>query len=73
MAKKSEAEAAQLAEGALTDETLTDWENRIGLELRIGNVFNQTVSYEAIRNFANGIGDVNPLYRDADYAQKTKC
>ena len=72
MAEKSEVEAAQLAEGILDDNSLTDWEKRIGLELRVGNVFNQTVSYEAIRNFANGIGDVNPLYRDEAYARETK-
>jgi len=71
MTRKTEAEIAQLHENALTDATLTDWEKRIGLELRVGNVFNQTVSYEAIRNFSNGVGDANPLYRDPEYAQKS--
>ncbi len=71
MVKKSGAEVALVAEGTLSDEALTEWEKRLGLELRIGNVFNQTVSYEAIRNFANGIGDVNPIYRDEEYAVKT--
>jgi len=65
-------EAAQVAEAALDDKTLTEWEQRIGLELRVGQVFNQTASYEAIRNFANGIGDVNPLYSDQSYAGKTR-
>lgn len=71
MAEKS-IEVAQLAEAVLDDKTLTDWEKRVGLELRVGNVFNQTVSYEAIRNFSNGIGDVNPLYRDEAYARKSR-
>jgi len=64
--------AAQLAEATLTNEWITEWEDRIGLDLRVGNVFNQHASYEAIRNFANGIGDSNPLYRDEEYAKKTK-
>ena len=63
---------AQLAEADLTDETLSKWEERIGSDMRITNTFNQLASYEAIRNFVNGIGDVNPLYRDRDYASKTK-
>jgi len=73
MVEKSEAEVAQLAEAVVNDETLTDWGKRIGLELRVGSVFNQTVSYEAIRNFANGIGDANPLYRDGEYSRNTRC
>jgi len=63
---------AKLSEADLTSETLTAWQERIGKEMRISNTFNQNASYEAIRNFSNGIGDVNPLYRDPDYAAKTK-
>jgi acyl dehydratase len=65
-------EAAQLAESSLTDEALAKWSERIGVELRINNVFNRNASYEAIRNFSNGIGDNNPLYRDEDYARTTE-
>lgn len=72
MTDKPELEAAKVAEAILDDKSITDWEQRIGLELRVGNVFNQTVSPEAIRNFSNGIGDINPLYRDAEYTQKTR-
>jgi hypothetical protein len=61
MPEKQEETAAQLAEATLTDESLSQWEDRIGLELRVGNIFNQNASFEAIRNFANGIGDSNPL------------
>lgn len=63
---------AKLAEANLTDEALTAWQERIGKEMRISNTFNQNASYEALRNFVNGIGDINPLYRDAEYASKTK-
>jgi len=70
--EKIEKQVAQLSEGTLTDEWVTEWEDRIGVDLRVSNVFNQNVSYEAIRNFANGIGDSNPLYRDPEYAKKTR-
>lgn len=68
MAEKS----AQVAEAVITDEELRGWEDRVGLNLRISNIFNRTVSYEAIRNYVNGVGDNNPLYRDEEYAKKTK-
>ncbi|MEW5724618.1 MAG: MaoC family dehydratase N-terminal domain-containing protein [Thermodesulfobacteriota bacterium] len=71
MSKEQPVAAAEVSEATITDELLTEWEKRIGLELRVGNVFNQNASYEAIRNFANGVGDVNPLYRDPEYARKT--
>jgi acyl dehydratase len=72
MTEKTTEEIAPVSEGVLDDASLTEWQKRIGLELRVGNVYNQTVSYEAIRNFANGIGDSNPLYRDEEYAKKTR-
>jgi len=62
----------QLSEGELTNEALEEYKERVGLSLRITGVFNQTVSYEAIRNFVNGIGDSNPLYRDKEYAKKSR-
>ncbi len=63
---------APMAEGTISNEALGDWESRVGAKLRIGNLFNQTVSYEAIRNYVNGIGDSNPLYRDEEYARSTR-
>jgi len=65
-------EVVQMAEATIADETLRNWEDRIGLYLRVGNIFNSTVSYEAIRNYVNGIGDNNPLYRDENYAINTR-
>src|SRR4030042_856551 len=62
----------KMAEGTITNEALEDWQKRIGVDLHIGNIFNQTVSFEAIRNFVNGIGDNNPLYRDEEYAKRTR-
>jgi acyl dehydratase len=68
---KKEEPIAQMSEATLTDEVLTGRETDIGLDLRVSNIFNSTVSYEAIRNFCNGVGDWNPLYRDYDYARGT--
>jgi hypothetical protein len=37
-----------------------------------GIYFNNEATRDAIRHFVDGIGDTNPLFRDIDYAQKTK-
>lgn len=68
----TEVGVAKISEGLVTSEALEGWKERIGVKLRIGNIFNQFVSREAIRNYALGIGDVNPLWRDEDYAKKTR-
>jgi len=65
-------EKGVLAEGEINNEVLKEWESRIGLDLRVGNIFNQYVSQESIRNYCNGVGDNNPLYRDPDYARQTR-
>jgi len=67
-----EQSTVQMSEGTITGQSLVDWTQRIGTKLRIGNVFNQLASYEAIRNYVNGIGDVNPLFRDDEYAKGTR-
>ena len=68
----TEAGAAQISEGFITPEALEEWKKRVGLKLRVGNIFNQYASKEAIRNYALGIGDVNPLWLDENYARKTR-
>ena len=72
MTNKPETEVATVAENVLDDAALTAWQGRIGVEMRISNIFNQNASFEAIRNYSNGIGDDNPLYRDAEYGKKTR-
>ena len=62
---------AQMSEGIISDEGLTEWNSRIGASLRVGNTFNRFVTYEAINRYVNGIGDINPLYRDTEYAGKS--
>lgn len=63
---------ADMAEGLITDEALEEWRKRIGTKLRIRNIFNELASKDAIRKFADGIGDVNPLWHDEEYAEKTR-
>ena len=63
---------ASLGDGKITEEGLAKLRSLIGVKLRISQQFNGLASMEAIRNFCNGIGDINPIYRDRDYAAKTR-
>ena len=63
---------AKLGEGRITDEGLAKLRSLIGTKLRISQQFNGLASKEAIRNFANGIGDTNPLWLDPEYTRKTR-
>ena len=60
-----------MEDGLITEEALEQLRGRIGMRMRIRNVFNETASRDAIRHFADGVGDPNPLWRDEGYAQKT--
>ncbi|MDO8672254.1 MAG: MaoC family dehydratase N-terminal domain-containing protein, partial [Dehalococcoidia bacterium] len=61
-----------MSEGFITDEALEKWKERIGLKLRIPNLFNRLACRDAIRKYVDGIGDVNPLFRDEEYAKSTR-
>lgn len=56
----------------ITNEML--WEGRGGNDIRgfARGIANRRVSDDMIRRFALGTGDLNPLYRDPDYAKNTK-
>ncbi len=62
---------AILEEGRITDEALEDFQNRVGTKLRIQHQFNELASLDAIRKFADGIGDANPLWREEHYARNS--
>ena len=61
-----------LGSSQITDEAIEAYKKRIGIELRINNIFNELASKETIRKFVDGIGDPNPLWRDVDYARKSR-
>lgn len=60
-----------ISEGRITKEALEEWQKKIGIKLRV-DPFNENVTEESLRKFANGIGDTNPLWFDKEYAEKTR-
>ncbi len=61
----------EIAEGRITSEALEKWCERIGIPLRIRNIFNTEVTKDSIKHFVDGIGDTNPLWTDEEYARNT--
>jgi acyl dehydratase len=61
------------AYGVLSDASFERSRQRIGVPLRLPNPpHNLEVTRDAIRHFADGYGDDNPLYRDEAYAAGTR-
>ena len=60
------------AEGRITDEAVAAARRMIGMQLRPEGPYLQDATQDTIRNFCNGIGDLNPLYRDAEYARNSR-
>lgn len=56
----------------ITDEAIAAARAMIGVRLRPEGPFLQDVTPDTIRNFCNGIGDLNPLYRDLEYGRLTQ-
>ena len=64
---------ATMAEGVITPELIAEMKNNRGLKLRVANtVFNEYATRDNIRKFVDGIGDINPLFRDEAYAKKSR-
>ena len=59
-------------EGKITDQAIADAKAMIGLQLRPEGPYLQDATDDTLRNFCNGIGDLNPLYRDLEYARNTR-
>lgn len=68
----TEEKTAGMAEGRITEEGLAKLRSLIGTRLRITQQYNGLASREAIRNFALGIGDTNPLWLEPEYARGTR-
>lgn len=62
-----------MAEDIITTELIKEMKNNRGLKLRVANaLFNEYATIDNIRKFVDGIGDVNPLFRDEEYAKKSR-
>ncbi len=59
-------------ERVITDEMLALARSRIGVPMKVHAPFNEFVTVDAIRHFAHGTGDDNPLYCDPTYAVDTR-
>jgi len=59
-------------EGRITDESLAAAREMIGTYLRPEGPFIQDVTVDTIRTYCNGIGDLNPLFRDAEYGRRSR-
>jgi acyl dehydratase len=60
------------AEGRITDEAVADARAMIGLQLRPEGPYLQDATSDTLRNWCNGIGDLNPLYREPGYGAATR-
>jgi acyl dehydratase len=71
-AEPSPAITKELATGKFTEQMLADMRALIGTELRTeASVNNEFATRTAVLRFCEGIGDDNPLWTDAAYAQTT--
>ncbi|MEK7872658.1 MAG: MaoC family dehydratase N-terminal domain-containing protein [Chloroflexota bacterium] len=56
----------------INDEMLQDLLKDKGVERPVPHQWNYQATRDAIRHFAEGAGDLNPLWIDAEYARKTR-
>jgi acyl dehydratase len=68
-----ESKRVKMPEAVITEEMIAEMRRKIGTKLRIEHsINNEEATRSAIRKFADGIGDPNPLWSDAEYAGKTR-
>src|SRR5688572_14798473 len=60
------------AEGKITDEAVAAARSMIGLQLRPEGPYLQDATADTLRNWCNGIGDLNPLYRELEYGRNSR-
>jgi acyl dehydratase len=60
------------AEGRITDEAVAEARKMIGLQLRPEGPYLQDATPDTLRNWCNGIGDLNPLYRDMEHGRLSR-
>ncbi len=59
-------------EGVITDEAIAQARQMIGTILRPEGPYLQDATADTLRNWCNGIGDMNPLYREGEYGRATR-
>ena len=59
-------------QGKITDQAIAAAKAMVGLRLRPEGPYLQDVTIDTIRNFCNGIGELNPLYRDSEYGRNSR-
>lgn len=58
--------------GRITEEGIARARRMIGVHLRAEGPYLQDVTSDSIRTFSNGVGDLNPLYRDSEYGRTSR-
>ena len=59
--------------GVIDEESIQEARELLGVPLRRDRMqWNDYATQDAIRQFADGVGDKNPLWRDSDYASKSR-
>lgn len=71
MSKNEAYTVGKLTEGLITDEGLAKLRKLVGKKLRV-HPYNTEATKDNIRHFCDGVGDPNPLWRDEEYAKKTR-
>jgi acyl dehydratase len=59
-------------EGVITDKAIAEARAMIGLQLRPEGPYIQDATPDTMRNFCNGIGDMNPLYREMEHGRVSR-
>ena len=59
-------------EGRITDEAIAAAREMIGLQLRPEGPYLRDATEDTIANWSNGIGDLNPLYRDVSHGRGSR-
>ena len=73
MTTNEPAKKVQMTEGIFTEELIAEMRAKTGIILRIDQgINNEEATRMAILKFADGIGDPNPLWRNEEYAKKTR-
>jgi acyl dehydratase len=69
---QEETVATSATEARITAESIAAAKAMVGSYLRPEGPFIQDLTADTIRNYCNGIGDLNPMFRDPEHARKSR-